>query len=320
IAHIAVKGGKYGNATKISIAIPKPAVENIANNNLGLAITSDIAKVTVSNKGVKNLDGNLCITAENKNDSVYIEVTVDGNVQNKIDGGVDITIPNNSQSKNAVLVIVGEDGSETAVKKAVLTKDGIKAVIKGSAIVKTADRVKAYPDTEKHWAENAIDFVTSREIFSGTENGFEPESTTSRAMLVTTLFRLEEAEAIGTQGFEDVSDDTWYTDAVVWASANKIAEGTGKGFEPDGNVTREQLCTIIYRYAENIGMDTDTENGFDNFKDKEEVSEWAKEAIGWAVNSGIVSGKPDELLDPQGYATRAEVAVIYQRLIGLMIK
>ena len=309
-----------GDATKISITIPKTAVENIANNNLGLAISSDIAKVTLSNKGVKNLDGKLCITAENKDDSVYIEVTVDGNVQNKIDGGVDITIPNNSQSKNAVLVIVGEDGSETAVKKAVLTKDGIKAIIKGSAIVKTADRVKAYPDTEKHWAENAIDFVASRGIFSGTENGFEPDANTSRAMLVTTLFRLEEAEAIGTQRFEDVSDDTWYTDAVVWASANKIAKGTGKGFEPDGNVTREQLCTIIYRYAENIGMDTDTENGFDNFKDKEEVSDWAKEAIGWAVNSGIVSGKPDGLLDPQGYATRAEVAVIYQRLIGLMIK
>lgn len=309
-----------GNATKISITIPKTAAGSIANNKLGLTIISDIAKVTVSNKGLKNVDGNLCITAEKKDDGVNIEVTVDGNVQNTIDGGVDITIPNNSESENAVLVIVGEDGYETAVKKSVLTKDGIKAIIKGSAIVKTVDRVRAYPDTEKHWGKNAIDFVTSREIFSGTENGFEPDANTSRAMLVTTLFRLEEAEVSGTQSFEDVSDDTWYTDAVAWACENKIAEGTGKVFEPDSNVTREQLCTIIYRYAENIGMDTKTEEDFDNFKDKEEVSEWAKEAIGWAVNSGIVSGKPDELLDPQGYATRAEVAVIYQRLIGLMIK
>ena len=309
-----------GDATKISVEIPKMAVGNIANDSsLDITLTSDIAKVTILNKGLKQLDGNLCLTVENKDNGVDVEITVDGNVKNNIDGGVNITIPSSGANENTVLVIVNQDGSEKIVKKSALTTDGIKAIINGSAAIKFADKINDYSDTEGHWGKSAVDFVTSREIFAGTDKGFEPDTNTSRAMLVTTLFRLEDAKADGTHSFEDVSDDTWYTDAVVWASTNNIAEGTEKGFEPDGNVTREQLCAIIYRYANYVGINTDSNGNFDNFKDKDNASKWARDAIAWTVNNGIVSGKPGQLLDPQGFATRAEVAVIYQRMIQLMV-
>jgi len=140
----------------------------------------------------------------------------------------------------------------------------------------------------------------------------------NRAMVVTTLFRLEDAVANGEHSFADVLDNTWYTDAVVWADSNNIVNGTGDGFEPNANVTREQLSAIIYRYAKHIGMDTSVTEAFGDFNDKADVSEWALEAMTWATNKGIITGKPGELLDPKGSATRAEVATIYQRLISMM--
>ena len=185
---------------------------------------------------------------------------------------------------------------------------------------KTTENVKTYPDIAGHWAEDAIKLVSDMEIFTGTDSGFEPETNMTRAMLVTTLFRLDGEKASGKNDFADVPKDIWYTDAVSWAKHSGIVNGTADGFEPDTDVTREQLCTFMYRYAAYCGADIVTKTNLDTFADADKVSDWAQTAMTWAAESGILTGKPGKLLDPKGSATRAEVAAVYQRFIGLIKK
>ena len=139
-------------------------------------------------------------------------------------------------------------------------------------------------------------------------------------MLATTLYRLEDAAFDGSCMFDDVPADTWYTDAVAWANENSIVLGTGNGFDPNGDITREQLATMLYRYAKMIGMDMDSFSAQTSYEDHDEISDWAADAKNWAVGVGLILGKDTGLLDPSGYATRSEVAVIYQRMITLMVK
>lgn len=139
-------------------------------------------------------------------------------------------------------------------------------------------------------------------------------------MLVTVLHRLENTPAGGTSTFPDVAAGTWYTDAVAWAADNGIVTGTGAGFNPNGNVTREQLAAILYRYAQTIGINTDQKGDLSSFSDNADVSSWAQDAMSWAVGAGLINGKTNGKLDPAGNTTRAEVAAILMRMCGYMAK
>jgi len=311
-----------GNAAKVSVELPKTAVQVLSDkSDLSLTVATPIADVTIQSGGLSDLSGKANISAETKDGAVKIEVAVDGKPLESVPGGVGVTVPAEGLSSDSkVLVLVGEDGTETVIKKSVADEDGVSAFLKGSATVKIADNSKSFSDIDGHWGESAINFAASREIFNGTGSGFAPDESMNRAMLVTTLYRLEDATADTKHSFSDVPDGTWYTDAVSWANSNGIVNGTGRGFEPEGNITREQLATMLYRYAEYIGMDRGARSELNRFGDSVNVSEWAKDSMEWAVGLGIITGKPGELLDPSGNATRAEVAAIYQRLIRLMIK
>ena len=139
-------------------------------------------------------------------------------------------------------------------------------------------------------------------------------------MLATVLYRLEGVAASGNSPFEDVAENMWYTDAVAWASQENIVSGTGSGFAPDRAVSRQELVTMLYRYAKSVGMDADKSAGLGGYADGKDVAAWAKEAMGWAVANGLVQGRSATTLAPNETATRAEVAAILQRLVTLMIK
>jgi len=241
---------------------------------------------------------------------------------NVINGGIVVTLP--AEDTGKVLVIVNEDGSETVVKKSVAGEDGISAVLEGSATVKLVDNKKEFNDVAKHWGASAIEFATSRELFNGVDEGvFDPDGTMTRAMLVTVLHRLEgEPEHGGhNHGFEDVAHDQWYSDAVAWANELGIVEGhSDEEFDPHGEVTREQIAVILHRYAEYLEMSTHHEGDMTQFHDHHETSDWALEAKTWAVGAGLINGKDGNRLDPTGDATRAEVATILERLVGLMME
>ena len=220
-----------------------------------------------------------------------------------------------------VLALVAADGSVTPIKKSLIDGGKAYALVESGTTVKAIDAALAFPDVpESKWYKSAVDFVSSHGLFQGTNNGFEPSLYMNRAMLATVLYRLEDAAAEGTNPFEDIAAGTWYTDAVIWASENGIVNGTGTGFQPMRNVTREQIATMLFRYAKYLGLDTGASSALDAFPDGSETADWAREAMQWAVSVGLFQGNTDGSLNPKGDATRAEVAALMQRMVGLIVK
>lgn len=163
------------------------------------------------------------------------------------------------------------------------------------------------------WYHEAVDYAIEHGLMQGVGNNtFDPNGTTTRAQIVTILWRLEgEPAPAGANPFADVKADSWYADAVVWAAEEAIVNGYGDGsFAPNNNVTREQLAAILYRYAQYKGYDVSAGENTNilSFTDADEISSWAVDALQWAVAEGIMQGKGDGILDPAGTAKRCEVA------------
>ena len=170
--------------------------------------------------------------------------------------------------------------------------------------------------SENDWFYDDVMFVLANDLMVGTsDNTFDPYGTTTRAMVATTIWRMEgKPKPEGDNPFTDVKNGEWYTDAIVWANENGIAVGYGNNlFGTNDPVTREQLAAFFYRYAEYKGYDTEITGSLDRFADKDDISEWAQEAMAWAVGYGIFEGRDNGMLDPQGNATRAEFAAMLHR-------
>jgi len=176
-----------------------------------------------------------------------------------------------------------------------------------------------FSDVSKNdWYYSAVSYVYSNNLFSGTDKGFEPDLPMSRAMLVVVLHRLSGGEKVRTEvPFTDV-EDSWYIDAVKWAVENGIVSGvTDTEFAPDDSITREQMATMIYRYA-NKYSDTVSDVNVEEelrFKDCEEISSYAVNAIRYALGCRILSGRGDGMLYPKENTTRAEVASLLMRFV-----
>lgn len=174
---------------------------------------------------------------------------------------------------------------------------------------------KQFTDISKHWAKNDIITASSMGLFKGTSGTtFSPENAMTRAQLVTVLYRMEgEPKTEGKNPFHDVPA-TWYTNAVIWASENEIIKGkTETVFAPNTSITREEFATILYRYACFKGMDVTASSDLSVFTDAGKVSNYAKEAMGWAVGSGLMNGVSVDVLRPSGTATRAQGATMLMR-------
>ena len=177
-----------------------------------------------------------------------------------------------------------------------------------------------FTDTENHWAAGAIQYVYENGLLRGvSDTEFAPDATFSRAMLVTVLHRLAGSPASsGYYPFTDVRDTAWYANPVAWAHQNKLAGGiTETQYAPNSPITREQLAVMLMRYAQYQGCDTSDTIRLVHYKDAGQVSGYAETAVKWAVSTGILKGRTANELQPQGTATRAEVAVILQRFIAM---
>ena len=169
---------------------------------------------------------------------------------------------------------------------------------------------------EGDWFYDAVVYAYQNELMDGVGgNRFAPNSETTRAQLVTILYRLEgEPEVSGTSGFTDVEAGTWYTDAVAWAAANGIVNGTtDTTFAPGEDITREQLVTVLYRYAEAKGYDVSARVDLSAYPDANQIQSYAAESVAWAVAEGLIQGFEDNTLRPAGNATRAQIATILMR-------
>lgn len=185
------------------------------------------------------------------------------------------------------------------------------------------DMVLPFIDVAKSdWFYDNVYYVYTNNLMKGTsETTFAPYSNTTRAMIVTILHRLEGTPKAGANPFTDVAEGSYYYDAVAWASENKIVRGYGNGkFGPNDSLTREQLVTILYNYSIFKGYDTTVTKSLDNFADGATVSGYAKTAMEWAVEKGIVTGIGADLLSPTSTATRAQMAAILQRYIETIVE
>ena len=172
--------------------------------------------------------------------------------------------------------------------------------------------------SEKDWFYGDVMFVYENGLMLGTSKTlFSPHGTAMRGMMATILWRMEGSPVPkGKNSFTDVEAGKWYADAITWTTENGIFAGYGKDkFFPDDPITREQLAAIFYRYADYKGYDLTVKGDLDKFKDADKITDYAKTAMQWAVGSGLVKGKSGNLLDPQGTATRAEIAAMLHRFI-----
>jgi len=181
-----------------------------------------------------------------------------------------------------------------------------------------------FSDISTHWAKESIEYVYEKDLFKGvTENSFEPDKTMTRGMVVTVLSRLskDDMSKYTQSNFKDASIDEWYGKSVAWATENNISNGVSDSeFVPNEDISREQLVVMIKNYADYIGIDTKLDATLDVYMDNKDVSPWATDAMKWAVTAGIINGKENSTLNPQGKATRGEVATILMRFVENFIK
>lgn len=180
-----------------------------------------------------------------------------------------------------------------------------------------------YSDVSKQdWFYEAVQFVSENGLFQGFPDGsFQPGQPMTRAMFSVVLGAMagmEEADAAGKAGFTDVPQDSWYSQAVNWAAEHGIVTGNGDDtFSPEDSITREQLAVMLYRYAKFAGKNVTTaDTGNPEFSDWEAVSDWARDAMLWAVNTAsLIQGVSKDSLEPHADASRAQVAAIVQRFV-----
>ena len=173
------------------------------------------------------------------------------------------------------------------------------------------------------WFYNDVKYVYEKGMMAGTAaDVFAPNATTTRAMIVTILYRLEGSPAVtGTNAFVDVPAGQWYTDAVNWAAANQIVKGTSATtFAPNDSITREQMAAILYRYAQYKGYDVTKKADLSGYSDNGQVSAYAKDALAWANAAKLINGVTNTTLAPQGNATRAQVSAILHRFCDGVVK
>lgn len=190
----------------------------------------------------------------------------------------------------------------------------ILALLPGTAMAAGTHPFTDVP--QGHWANEAVGFVYEKGLMSGTDKTiFSPNDPTTRGMIVTILYRLEgEPSVSSASGFKDVASGAWYDKAVRWAASQGVVNGTSSTtFEPEANITREQMAVILFRYAGSKGYDVSTRANLSGYGDVRSISSYATDALAWANGVGLITGDTSITLSPQGSATRAQAAVIFSR-------
>lgn len=240
--------------------------------------------------------------------------------------GATITItlsPDKGYKLDKLTVTDGSGKTVSTVKKSdtvytfTMPASAVKVGVSYVKATETPSETKFNDVSANDWFASAVDYVTGKGMMNGTaDNTFSPKANTTRGMVVTVLYRLENQPSTSAASFTDVASGAYYANAVAWANANGIVSGYGSGkFGPNDKVTREQLAAILYRYAQykkydvSVGEDTNILS----YDDAQSISTYAIPAIQWACGAGVVTGKSGSKLDPKGNATRAEVAAMLMR-------
>lgn len=324
---------KAEEGADIIVELSPRSARMAAQNGIGLRVELPLGTVWIDPSDVKDVFGDVRNTV-----SFEIYKSVDHSVVVNLREGRDpisaddafhsrilaSAFGRTTTSAGDVVYLVNADGSETLVRKSLVESKYVYTLLDGSAILRLRYNAKKFVDVEPdNWFAEAVDFTSGHELFIGiSDTEFGPKLTMTRAMLVTVLYRLEDKPNVaGKLMFTDVEAGTWYTEAVEWAAKNGIVNGVGENlYAPNADVTREQIATMLYRYAQYLGRDVSGRASLDKFHDGDQVSDWAKEAVQWAVKLGIFRGDDTGALNPKSNATRAEVATLMQRIVTMIVK
>ena len=309
---IVIKPEITGDVTKAQVSIPASTVGQIqSKTNAALTVSTPIADAAIPREALDALasaGGDVSVTAEQVGQSVTFTLAAGGERVEQIPGGLTLTIPAENAGPGTVAMLVHEDGAREILQWSIAEDGRMSIPLNGSAKIEIVDNSRTFSDVPAaNWASEAVTFAAARELFSGTsETTFSPDETMSRAMLATVLYRLEgQPEQTAASAYSDVSSDAWYADSVAWAVENGIASGYGDGqFGPNDSVTREQFVVMLWRY---MGSPKASRRDLE-FADADQISDYAQEALCWAVENGVLNGNDSGQLVPGGTATRAEAA------------
>ena len=290
-----------GYAVTIYLPVPDELLDE--KEQLSIAHKSGGGSVTTLSSRLERADGVWYLVFEATEFSPYALVASDAASFDEADG-----LPYYLDTEeNAVFIGFAADGKYIA-------PDGVTVLLK--------ENPKSFADVSGHWAADYIDFVTERELFASTGNNkFSPDIGMTRAMFATVIGRLYERSygeiaAAGEHAFTDCDYEGWYGKYVGWAADNGIINGYGNGkFGPGDEITREQMATILYRFADFLGVlpsDIDTSL---SYPDAGTISSWAEIAAMYCQQTGIITGRDGGNFVPRGTAARAEVAVVLERFI-----
>ncbi len=297
--------GKDGSVTKTETRKDGSSVtENKAADGSTGTVKTDkngqtTAETTLSNKAIEDAKKN----GEAVKAPVEVEASRDSSTAPTVKvelpksaGETKVEIPVSNVKPGTVAVLVHPDGTEEIVKNSIPTEDGIQLTVDGSATVKIIDNSKGFIDTQDHWAKDAIDFVSARELVNGmSDTIYAPNASATRAQLWTILARQNDADLSG--------GANWYERAQLWSKDKGISDGT----EPNAAINRAQMVTMLWR---TMGQPTATDKV--SFADVPAGSYYAQ-AVAWAVESGITAGVGGGRFDPSATCTRAQIAAFLAR-------
>ena len=282
-----------GSVTKIETKSDGTVIETTTWRN-GSTLTAETSPNGRVETVEKRADGTTVETVESASGEITASVSVPKSV-----GSTRVDIPVSKPTGSMVAVIVHPDGTEEIVKGSVVTETGIALRAEGNVRLKVIDNAKRFNDMADHWAKDAVEFASSRELFNGVGNdAFGPDRSMTRGMVNTVLARLAGADTAG--------GETWYAKGMVWAVENGISDGTN----PEQPVTREQLAAMLYRYAGSPAV-----SGELSFDDTTVISIWAYDAVRWCVDNGILNGVGGNRMTPQDLARRGQVAAMLMRFL-----
>ena len=282
-----------GSVTKIETKSDGTVIETTTWRD-GSTLTAETSPNGRVETVEKRADGTTVETVESASGEITASVSVPKSV-----GSTRVDIPVSKPTGSMVAVIVHPDGTEEIVKGSVVTETGIALRAEGNVRLKVIDNAKRFNDMADHWAKDAVEFASSRELFNGVGNdAFGPDRSMTRGMVNTVLARLAGADTAG--------GETWYAKGMVWAVENGISDGTN----PEQPVTREQLAAMLYRYAGSPAV-----SGELSFDDTTVISIWAYDAVRWCVDNGILNGVGGNRMTPQDLARRGQVAAMLMRFL-----
>ena len=241
---------------------------------------------------------------------------------------VTITVTPDEGYELSSLTVTDRNGSTISLTKVSDTRYTFtmpRSAVTISASFAEEQLVSSLPFTDvsvDDWFYDMVEYVYDNGIMTGTSGTtFEPNATLTRAMMATVLWAMEGNPTAGSGSYTDVSSGDWYYNAVRWATGAGVVNGVGDNtFAPNDPLTREQMAVMLYAYAVYKGYDTAASTAAESFNDSGEISGWALTAMNWAVDNGLLGGKPGNLLDPTGSATRAEIATILRNFCENIVK